>query len=652
MGVLGFLLWISSGGMVWSSNSGKRRADSTQHTAPPPPAMKLEVEEPFNEKRVRLHKRARDASTSLEQDLYNNMLGETRPLDLRPRKSFYEPGPPCAISSISNKTKTRDSFGRTLDFDSQDTPSPCSVEELASGNISLSCDALFDKEIMDFIPQFFDNDSQSFAASDEQSIISRGNSLYCLLQQNTVGGMVWSSDSGKCRADSTQHLAPPPPAVKLEVEEPLDEKRVRLHKRVRDASTSCEQTLYNNMLGEPGPLGLRPRKSWSIADMIQMMLSQAKVGKTLCFTSSNGSEVGEQSDFSASSSSLSKIKASNFPASLLRIGTWEHVSRYEGDLVAKCYFAKHKLIWEVLEGGHGTLDIVLARPPLFFRATDPQPRKHTLRQETRDFINGQAYIHKRPLLQCPQTLLSKNFEKLIDCDPHLKQLSQQPDIILESPYFNLQYLVLKDQSDFKSHINDFIKDDSRTTFFGFYEPGPPCATSSISNKMETRDSFERTLDFDSQDTPSPCSVEELASGNTSLSCDALFDKEITDFIPQFFDNDSQSSAASDEQSIISRGNSLCCLLQQNTVGGMVWSSDSDKRRADSTQHSTRPPPTVKLEVEEPLDEKRVRLHKRIRDASTSCEQALYNNVLGEPGPLGLRPRKSRSIADMSQMILS
>ena len=29
----------------------------------------------------------------------------------------------------------------------------------------------------------------------------------------------------------------------------------------------------------------------------------------------------------------------------------QYKSRYEGDLVAKCYFAKHKLVWEVLEGG-------------------------------------------------------------------------------------------------------------------------------------------------------------------------------------------------------------------------------------------------------------------------------------------------------------
>ncbi|KAG6495961.1 hypothetical protein ZIOFF_043798 [Zingiber officinale] len=164
------------------------------------------------------------------------------------------------------------------------------------------------------------------------------------------GGMVWSLDSSKRRADSTPHSAPPPPAMKLEVEEPLDEKHVRLHKRARYVSTSYEQALYNNVLGEPGPLGLRPRKSPSPANMIQMMFSQAKTCKTLCFTSSKGSEVGEQSDFSASSSSLSRIKASNLLATLLRIGTWECVSRYEGDLVAKCYLAKHKLIWEVLEG--------------------------------------------------------------------------------------------------------------------------------------------------------------------------------------------------------------------------------------------------------------------------------------------------------------
>lgn len=28
----------------------------------------------------------------------------------------------------------------------------------------------------------------------------------------------------------------------------------------------------------------------------------------------------------------------------------QYKSKHEGDLVAKCYFAKHKLVWEVLDG--------------------------------------------------------------------------------------------------------------------------------------------------------------------------------------------------------------------------------------------------------------------------------------------------------------
>lgn len=36
----------------------------------------------------------------------------------------------------------------------------------------------------------------------------------------------------------------------------------------------------------------------------------------------------------------------------------------------------------------------LARQPLFFRETNPQPRKHTLWQATADFTDGQASIHR------------------------------------------------------------------------------------------------------------------------------------------------------------------------------------------------------------------------------------------------------------------
>lgn len=113
--------------------------------------------------------------------------------------------------------------------------------------------------------------------------------------------------------------------------------------------------------------------------------------------------------------------------------------------MAKCYFAKHKLVWEILEGGlkskieiqwsditalkancpdngPSSLTVVviyflvfyvsyfkhsvlfdslvsfcvlqLARQPLFFRETNPQPRKHTLWQATSDFTDGQASKHR------------------------------------------------------------------------------------------------------------------------------------------------------------------------------------------------------------------------------------------------------------------
>ena len=174
--------------------------------------------------------------------------------------------------------------------------------------------------------------------------------------------------------------------------------------------------MYHNVLDEPSPLGLRLKKSPSLLDLIQMRLSQANsdAGQS----STDNAEPSKKKDLkSGTSSAGERLKASNFPASVLKIGKWKYTSKYEGDLVAKCYFAKHKLVWEVLEGGlkskieiqwsditalkvtlpevgDGSLDVMLARPPLFFKETDPQPRKHTLWQATSDFTCGQASMNR------------------------------------------------------------------------------------------------------------------------------------------------------------------------------------------------------------------------------------------------------------------
>lgn len=91
------------------------------------------------------------------------------------------------------------------------------------------------------------------------------------------------------------------------------------------SDTASLQSLYSNVLEEPGPLGLRLKKSPSLADLIQLQLSKAKSNWTSCATGleSLGGNDNKEPKCSGASSLSSKIKASNFPATLLRIGTWE-----------------------------------------------------------------------------------------------------------------------------------------------------------------------------------------------------------------------------------------------------------------------------------------------------------------------------------------
>lgn len=80
-----------------------------------------------------------------------------------------------------------------------------------------------------------------------------------------------------------------------------------------------------DLLDEPSPLGLRLRKSPSLLDLIQMRLSQANAAVTSHSMENEGLE-DEKKKETRSSSALAateKMKASNFPASILRIGSWE-----------------------------------------------------------------------------------------------------------------------------------------------------------------------------------------------------------------------------------------------------------------------------------------------------------------------------------------
>ncbi|CAA2935191.1 Probable small nuclear ribonucleoprotein G [Olea europaea subsp. europaea] len=424
------------------------------------------------------------------------------------------------------------------------------------------------------------------------------------------------------------------PMVKMEMEDPLEEEHGPLSKRHKSLGMGgfLESVSQYHPLDEPSPLGLQLRKSPSLLELIQAKLSQARASKV----GSHGH--GKREQRGGASGSTDKLKASNFPASILRIGTWEYKSRYEGDLVAKCYFAKHKLVWEVLDGGlknkieiqwsdimalkanypedgPGFIDVVLARQPLFYRETNPQPRKHTLWQATTDFTGGQASKHRQHYLECPQGLLGKHFEKLIQCDPRLNFLSQQGEITLDSPYFEPRVSVFDDPSENNSGFD--MNSGESSSFSNLRDPASPSGAQSSSSKYE-HDALGRHSESYPRETPSPSSAREMltiediktggmeqlkvlsnwdqirapgllssmsmsdlvsylehriseqkTSNYQNLSSEEWQSLKVVDDIKQclFSNSDIQHMPNSDEKSLMSRVNSLCCLLQKDTTAG-------------------------------------------------------------------------------------
>lgn len=75
-------------------------------------------------------------------------------------------------------------------------------------------------------------------------------------------------------------------------------------------------------------MGLRLRKSPSLLDLIQMKLSQGAVSTAKTKDDNLDSGVKRESQGAAASGSVEKLKASNFPATFLRIGSWEVYSSF------------------------------------------------------------------------------------------------------------------------------------------------------------------------------------------------------------------------------------------------------------------------------------------------------------------------------------
>ncbi|KAL1551560.1 hypothetical protein AAHA92_19384 [Salvia divinorum] len=154
-----------------------------------------------------------------------------------------------------------------------------------------------------------------------------------------------------------------------------------------------------------------------------------------------------------------KMKASHFPLTTFIVGNLKRRSTHIGNLTAKIYYARKKLVWEFLDGPlktkmevswsditaiearmnpnrHGCLRIQLAKPPLFFREITPQPRKHTIWEKAEDFTNGQALLCRRHSASFPPGELDKHYEKLMLNDVRLAELNRRAFPAHESAYFN------------------------------------------------------------------------------------------------------------------------------------------------------------------------------------------------------------------------
>lgn len=112
---------------------------------------------------------------------------------------------------------------------------------------------------------------------------------------------------------------------------------------------------------------------------------------------------------------------------------------------------------------------------------------------------------RRHFLQSAQGLLSKHFEKLIQCDPRLYLLSQQPEIVLDDPYFESRSSVFEGLDEPNCQVFDHLKSDYVSTFSGFRDDNSSCAAQSSSSMSEILDPVGRVSEAMYRGSPSPSS---------------------------------------------------------------------------------------------------------------------------------------------------
>ncbi|KAL0717629.1 hypothetical protein Bca4012_066951 [Brassica carinata] len=167
-----------------------------------------------------------------------------------------------------------------------------------------------------------------------------------------------------------------------------------------------------------------------------------------------------------------KPKAVNSQIYKITIGQWTHMQVYPDDIKAKFYFAKRKIIWEILDDietgtqvdrlkrkieiqwsdvlsfratyisndGTSILEVELGKRPTFFMETNPQAGKHTQWKMDQDFtLDQSASIYRRHTLHFFPGDLQKTLEKLVSGDSFWSKLAKVSFPTLQSLYFDFGF---------------------------------------------------------------------------------------------------------------------------------------------------------------------------------------------------------------------
>ncbi|PON48210.1 hypothetical protein PanWU01x14_238600 [Parasponia andersonii] len=239
---------------------------------------------------------------------------------------------------------------------------------------------------------------------------------------------------------------------------------------------SKKQTEIIKKLLRTPPLGLElDVNNWSFLEELNRRLYCQRTTKQPLTNRTNHNATVVNST-SPTATQIDK-KATHLYASFIEIGSWKRAAQHSEDLVAKCYFAKKRLVWEILEMGlkskieihwnhivgmrvaleenwPGIFEIELSQPPLFFKEICPRPMKHTLWDSAPDFTYGQAKLCRIHYLQFPPGAFDIHFEKLLLFEPRFLHLCKSPFPTEQSLYF-------------PSNFHNMASTNSRTNSFGY-----------------------------------------------------------------------------------------------------------------------------------------------------------------------------------------